>query len=65
MSWTLFTAKLPSVKDCSDGRHVVAKGPNGPERCVEWNWIPPQNPQAAELWNSNGFLAWKPTKEHS
>lgn len=61
--WVRFSERLPTRQDANANGCVIAKllvGPRSAEdRLCMWNWVPPTDPDAEELWAANGFFAWR------
>lgn len=53
-----FADRLPQRSDADTAGFVDAFDDNGYVRAVLWDWIPPNNRHAAELWRINGFKSW-------
>ncbi len=57
--WVSFRHALPQASHARNGM-VLTKTYDGSVGAAMWDWISPAHPQAALLWETNGFVAWQP-----
>jgi len=57
--WISFRDRLPTHEDANEKGEVELAETNGQRRRGLWDWIPPNHPQAKDLWRVNGFAAWR------
>ncbi len=57
--WISFSQRLPKPLDANKAGEIWLLETNNNVRRGLWDWIQPVRTDAAEMWQINGFKAWK------
>jgi hypothetical protein len=57
--WVYFRTRLPTQDDADDQGLIDTLEFSNHKRTGLWNWIPPHVSDAVQLWEANGFAAWR------